>query len=59
VQEFPPGCTWLVYTDGVPHAALSGRFALEHTFIVPRAALVEPEAAPISVLEKLSGKPLS
>jgi hypothetical protein len=59
VQEFPPGCTWLVYTDGVPHAALSGRFALEHTFIVPRGALVSPEHAPISVLEKLSGKPLS
>jgi hypothetical protein len=59
VQEFPPGCTWLVFTDGVPHAALSGRFALEHTFIVPRAALVEPAAAPISVLEKLSGKALA
>jgi hypothetical protein len=59
VQEFPPGCTWLVYTDGVPHAALSGRFALEHTFIVPKEALVEPEVAPISVLEKLSGKSLS
>jgi len=59
VQEFPPGCTWLVYTDGVPHAALSGRFALEHTFIVPREALVEPAAAPITVLEKLSGKVLA
>jgi hypothetical protein len=59
VQEFPPGCTWLVYTDGVPHAALSGKFALEHTFIVPREALVEPEVAPISILEKLSGVPLS
>lgn len=59
VQEFPTGCTWLVYTDGVPHAALSGRFALEHTFIVPREALVEPDVAPISVLEKLSGRPLS
>jgi len=59
VQEFPPGCTWLVYTDGVPHAALSGRFALEHTFIVQREALVEQEVSPISVLEKLSGKPLS
>jgi len=59
VQEFPPGCTWLVFTDGVPHAALSGRFALEHTFIVPRDALVEPEVAPIAVLEKLSGKSLS
>jgi hypothetical protein len=59
VQEFAPGCTWLVFTDGVPHAALSGRFALEHTFIVPRETLVEPSVAPISVLERLSGKPLS
>jgi len=59
VQEFPPGCTWLVYTDGVPHAALSGKFALEHTFIIPREALVEPAAAPISILEKLSGKALA
>ena len=59
VQEFPSGCTWLVYTDGVPHAALSGRFALEHTFIVPREALVSPEMAPVSVLERLSGRPLS
>ena len=59
VQEFPPGCTWLVYTDGVPHAALSGRFALEHTFIVPREALVSPEHAPITVLELLSGEKLS
>jgi len=24
---FPPGCTWLVYTDGVPHAVLSGQYA--------------------------------
>lgn len=59
VQEFPAGSTWLVYTDGVPHAALSGRFALEHTFIVPREALVEPEVAPINVLERLSGKALA
>lgn len=59
VQEFPPRCTWLVFTDGVPHAALSGRFALEHTFIVPREALVSPEMAPISVLERLSGKKLN
>jgi hypothetical protein len=58
-SEFPPGCTWLVFTDGVPHAALSGRFALEHTYIVPRSALVAPEVAPISVLEKVCGKKLA
>ena len=58
-SEFPPGCTWLVFTDGVPHAALSGQYALEHTYIVPRAALVAPEIAPIDVLERLSGTALT
>ena len=57
-SEFPPGCTWLVFTDGVPHAALSGRYALEHTYIIPHAALVAPELAPADVLERLSGVPL-
>jgi len=58
-SEFAPGSSWLVFTDGVPHAALSGRFALEHTYIVPRLALVAPEVAPISVLEKLCGRKLA
>ncbi len=58
-EEFSPGSTWMVYTDGVPHAALSGRFALEHTYIVAREALVAPEMAPINVLEKLSGADLT
>ncbi len=33
--ELPPMATWLVYTDGVPHAALFGQVAMEQTFIVP------------------------
>ena len=58
-SEFPPMSTWLVFTDGVPHAALSGQFALEQTFIIPPAALVAPEHAPIRVLQKLCGKALA
>ena len=58
-SEFPPGCTWMVLTDGVPHAALRGRYALEHTYILPRTALVAPEVAPINVLEKLAGAALA
>ncbi len=54
-EEFPPNSTWLAFTDGVPHAALSGKYALEQTYIVPREALVAPEVAPISVLEKIVG----
>lgn len=57
--EFPPGSTWLVFTDGVPHAVLSGQFALEQTFIVPAEALVAPESSPLRVLERLSGSQLS
>ncbi len=53
---FPPGCTWLVYTDGVPHAVLSGRYALEQTYIVPTEALVTAEVAPIRVLEAVTGR---
>ncbi|HEY6936865.1 MAG TPA: Kdo hydroxylase family protein, partial [Terriglobales bacterium] len=57
--SFPPLATWLVFTDGVPHAALSGQFALEQTFIIPPAALVCPDAAPVHILEKLCGRRLA
>lgn len=56
---FPPLATWLVFTDGVPHSALSGQFAMEQTFIIPLEALVAPEAAPIRVLERLRGRTLN
>jgi len=53
--EFPPGSTWLVFTDMVPHAVLSGQFALEQTFIIDREALLLPKKAPYRVLEELTG----
>ena len=56
---FPSGSCWMVYTDGVPHAAMSGQFALEQTFIIPVAALVSPEAAPLRVLEAATGTALA
>jgi len=54
--NFPPMSTWLVFTDGVPHAALSGQFAMEQTFIIPVDALVVPDVAPIRALEQLAGR---
>ncbi len=57
--EFPPGSTWVVFTDVVSHAVLAGQFALEQTFIVSRKALVMPQKAPIHILEKLCGCPLT
>jgi 3-deoxy-D-manno-oct-2-ulosonic acid (Kdo) hydroxylase len=57
--EFPPSATWLVFTDGVPHAVLSGQFALEQTFIIERDGLVAPQMAPVAILESLCGRPLA
>jgi hypothetical protein len=57
--EFPPLSTWMVYTDAVSHAALSGQFAMEQTFFVPLHALVSPDDAPIRVLEQLCRRPLA
>ncbi|MGB7925394.1 MAG: Kdo hydroxylase family protein [Pyrinomonadaceae bacterium] len=57
--EFPPRATWIVFTDAVPHAVLSGQYALEQTYIVPPAALLSPDKSPISILESLCGRSLS
>ena len=52
--EFPPGSSWMVYTDMVSHAVLSGQFALEQTLIVSREVMVTPEKSPYGVLNRLS-----
>ena len=57
--EFPPFSTWMVFTDSVPHAALSGQYALEQTVIIPMKAMVAPEKSPLRVLEALCGRSLS
>src|SRR5579872_414777 len=56
--DFPPLSTWLVYTDGVAHAAMSGRYALEQTLLIPADALVSLDYAPFRVLESIAGCPL-
>jgi 3-deoxy-D-manno-oct-2-ulosonic acid (Kdo) hydroxylase len=55
---FPPGATWMVYTDSVVHAAIAGRFALEQTFYLPPQAMAVPAAAPVAVLERIMGRAL-
>ncbi|HEY2797660.1 MAG TPA: Kdo hydroxylase family protein [Thermoanaerobaculia bacterium] len=57
--SFPPGSSWIVLTDMVSHAVLSGQFALEQTVILSRGSLIAPESAPIAILERLAGRPLA
>ncbi len=54
--EFPPGSCWTVFTDLVPHAALSGQYLLEQTFIIERDSMIDPEQSPLRILESVSGQ---
>ena len=56
--SFPAGSTWVVFTDGVLHAALAGQHAFEQTFLLPPAAMADPARAPVRVLERLLERPL-
>ncbi len=57
--HFPPGCSWIVYTDQVSHAAKSGCDVLEQTFHLPPYALKRESTAPLRVIEKLLNKTLT
>jgi 3-deoxy-D-manno-oct-2-ulosonic acid (Kdo) hydroxylase len=56
--DFPPLATWIVFTDCVAHAVMSGQYAIEQTFLIPPAALVTREAAPYRILENIAGRSL-
>lgn len=53
--HFPPGSSWIVSTDEVSHAAISGQYILEQTFYLPVTAMKNPETAPLRILESLLG----
>ena len=57
--EFPPMSSWLVFTDGRPHAVVSGQFAIEQTFVIPIEALVSPQHSPLRILEGIARRPLA
>lgn len=56
--SFPPGSTWIVCTDQVAHAALTGQYMLEQSFYLPVSAMQDPSQSPQRILERLFGKPL-
>jgi hypothetical protein len=56
--QFPPGSAWLVITDTTSHAALRGRFALEHSYFVAPHTLALPAESPAALLERACGAPV-
>lgn len=55
---FMPGTTWLVYSDQVSHAAMSGQYMLEQTFYLEVKDQLCPEFSPLKQLEKTLGREL-
>jgi 3-deoxy-D-manno-oct-2-ulosonic acid (Kdo) hydroxylase len=51
--DFAPGTTWVVYSDQVLHAVLSGQHMMEQTFYVDVEDLKFPEKSPLRTLERL------
>lgn len=56
--EFPAHSTWVVFTDGVEHAVMSGQHLLEQTFYVPVGAMHDEGKAPLRVLERMRHRAL-
>lgn len=54
--NFEPGCAWMAITDTASHAALRGRFALEHSYFVAPESLVLPDESPASLLAGTCGQ---
>ncbi len=57
-MPFLPGTSWIVFSDQVSHAVVSGQHAMEQTFMLPVAAMAQPDNSPLRVLENLVGKNL-
>ena len=56
--RFPPNSAWMVFTDSVSHASVSGQFAFVTTIIIPRRNMKRPQFAPFNVLAALRDGPL-
>lgn len=51
--DFPATSTWMVFTDLVSHAALSGQFLLEQTFYLPIDKMQNMQSSPLQQLKKI------
>jgi len=54
VVRFPPMSSWMVFTDAIGHACLSGQFALVSTFLLPRDNCRLRHLTPFQVLREFT-----
>jgi hypothetical protein len=57
-MPFPAGCVWICFSDQASHAVMSGQYMMEQTFHLPVAQQYDPEASPLAILTRLTGRTL-
>jgi hypothetical protein len=57
--DFAAGSTWILFSDQVSHAAMSGQHMMEQTLRLPVSAMRDPETSPLRILERMTGRPLA
>jgi hypothetical protein len=53
--RFPPGSAWMVFTDGISHAALTGQYAFISTALIPLENCRRFERTPLGILSAAGG----
>jgi hypothetical protein len=57
-MPFPAGAVWICFSDQASHAVMSGQYMMEQTFHLPVAQQYNPEASPLAILTRLTGRTL-
>jgi hypothetical protein len=57
-MPFPAGCVWVCFSDQASHAVMSGQYMMEQTFHLPVVQQYQPEASPLAILTRLTGRTL-
>lgn len=55
---FPAGSVWVCFSDQASHAVMSGQYMLEQTLFLAPEHLYDPQASPLAILSRLTGRPL-
>jgi hypothetical protein len=57
-MPFPPGSVWVCFSDQASHAVMAGQYMLEQTLHLPVAQQYDPQASPLAILTRLTGRQL-
>jgi hypothetical protein len=58
VMAFPPGSTWVCFSDQTLHAVDRGQFMMEQTFFIPPQHQYDPAQSPLGILSRMAGRTL-